>query len=316
MLTCACGARFEVDDSYAGQEVRCPDCQQPVKVPARDKAPLRTSGYALASVVLALVGAFTPATLLAVALGIAGLVSIARHRDRLTGTGFAVFGIVLGLVFAALTLFAASTDELFGLGGFLRERTLSQRIDTSGPLEVVDGDDGFAITRPSEKWGKVPGQRSDDPIVSGWQKQLALLLLQPARNAFIDVRNEPGRGFTLEQWQQQVLDEFTPRPRVPGGRPRAPFGDDDEDDVDVFALHTRATLVKSEKLGPADGVDRREMVVDVNAAGQHWRFLIRLYRRDRGPVYVVRAYTSARRFKLVEAELRQALDSFRLLPGR
>src|SRR4051812_13283476 len=52
-LTCACGARFEVEDTLAGQEVSCPECQQPLKAPALQRVPLRTSGFALASAQLA-----------------------------------------------------------------------------------------------------------------------------------------------------------------------------------------------------------------------------------------------------------------------
>ena len=77
-LSCACGAKFEVAETFAGQGVACPECQQPVKVPAATGARLRTSGYALASVVLALVGMFTivlPA--LAVILGICMIIAAA-----------------------------------------------------------------------------------------------------------------------------------------------------------------------------------------------------------------------------------------------
>src|SRR5579872_4982561 len=96
-LTCDCGARFEVEDTLAGQEVSCPECQQPLKAPALQALPVQTSALAIASAVLALAGAFTVVgTLAAVGLGIAALVSIARHRDRLAGSGLALFGILAG----------------------------------------------------------------------------------------------------------------------------------------------------------------------------------------------------------------------------
>jgi hypothetical protein len=308
MLTCACGARFEIDDSFAGQEVSCPECQQPVKVPPRQKAAPRTSGYALASVVVALVGAFTAATPLAVGLGVAALVSIRRHRERLTGTGFAIFGIVLGCIFGVLTLLGLSTYELFGLGGHLRERMLAGEVDTSGPLEVVVADRGFAITRPSEKWGQVRAGHLVDDAIGGLQLRRDLLLMQVARYCFVDVRVEAANGQGLDRWQDDVLAEFQPKPRQPF---RFPAEDDDEDDV--LRTHTRAELKGSRRLPTADGVEGREMTVDVRRAGQHWRFIIRLYRKGNGPVYVVRAYTQARRLSLVERELNQALDSFRIL---
>src|SRR5689334_10210143 len=103
-LSCSCGAAFEVEDTFAGQGVSCPDCGAALVVPPLRPPQLRTSGYALASVVLALVGAFTlVGTAVAVALGAAGLVSIARHRDRLSGAGYAVLGIVLGAALTVLT---------------------------------------------------------------------------------------------------------------------------------------------------------------------------------------------------------------------
>jgi hypothetical protein len=257
--------------------------------------------------VVALVGAFTPATLLAVGLGVAALVSIRRHRERVTGAGFAVFGIVLGCVFGGLTLFALSTGELFGLGGHLRERMLAGEVDTSGPLEVVMVDRGFAITRPSEKWGRVHAGHLDDAI-GGLQQRRDLLLMQVARYSFVDVRVENNNGQGLDRWQDDILSELQPRPRQPM---RFPAEDDDEDDP--LRLATRADLKGSRRLATADGVEGREMTVDVRRAGERWRFIIRLYRKGNGPVYVVRAYTQSRRLSLVERELTQALDSFRLL---
>ena len=96
-LSCACGAAFEVEDTFAGQSHRLPRLCPALKVPPLRPPRLRTSGYALASVVLALVGAFTVVgTAVAAVLGVVALVSIARHRDRLSGAGYAVLGIVLG----------------------------------------------------------------------------------------------------------------------------------------------------------------------------------------------------------------------------
>src|SRR5579872_2104701 len=164
MLTCACGARFEVDDTLAGQEVLCPECQQPLKAPALERPPQVTSAWALASVVLALIGAFTVlGTLLAIVFGAVGLVSIARNRQRVTGTGFAILGICLGVLFTGLTVFALNTTDLLGLDAWVREHNLTERVDTSGPMEVVRVAKGFAITRPTEKWGQVLGNQSDEP---------------------------------------------------------------------------------------------------------------------------------------------------------
>jgi hypothetical protein len=304
MLTCDCGARFEVDEALAGQEVACPECQQPVKVPPREKLPPRTSGYALASVVVALVGALTPATLLAVVLGFVALVSISRNRDRLTGSGFAVMGIVLGLVFGAVTLFAFSQGELFGLGGWMRERSLAGQIETGGSLEVSVADSGFALTRPSVKWATVPAGHVDDASIAYVQKDLDLLLVQPARYAFLDVRRVSAVGlFALESWREQVIGELEVRQR------RGPVAPDDDE---APRLPARALVRQSRRLPTTNGLQGWEMALDVG----RWHYVVRLYRKGNiGAVYMVRGYAPARQFPQAEDELFKGMDSFRLLGG-
>src|SRR6516164_3561812 len=99
-LSCSCGARFEVDETFAGQVVGCPECHRSLKTPALVQGPLYTNGFAVASAVLALVGAFTIVlTAVAVMLGSVALVDIARNRGRSAGFGYALFGVLCGLVF-------------------------------------------------------------------------------------------------------------------------------------------------------------------------------------------------------------------------
>jgi hypothetical protein len=307
MLTCACGTRFEVDDSLAGQEVLCPECRQPVQAPTAARAPRVTSGWALASVLLALIGAFTVlGTLLAVLLGLIALVSISRHRDRVAGVGFAVFGICLGVLFTVLTVVALNASDVFGLEAWMRERNMGKNLDTSGPLEVVQGGKGFAITRPTEKWGQVRNNESDDAAVSEFQDNLDLLLMQIPRHAFIDVRALPGGRFrTLDQCEADILAEFETQ-----RQPRNPFDEDDD-----FGPAARPRRLGERRLEARDGMEGRQLEVEVRCAGKPWHFLIRLYRsgRGRGRVYVVRAYAPQRRFGDVRSELETALDSFRIL---
>ena len=310
MLTCDCGARFEVDDALAGQDITCPECQQPLKAPARASAPPRTSGLALASVVLALVGAFTVVgTTAAVVLGSIALVRIRRHRDRLAGAGFAVFGVVAGLAFTTLTLFALSKDELFGLGGWVRERTMAGQVDTTGPLQI-NTSDGASITRPSEKWGRVRSGQGEDPAVGGLQQDRDLLLLNVSRYAYVDVKaDRNNNGLDLNAYQTLVMAELQPRRQI-GWEEEQPFG----------------TVGEPQLVGPARDFRAgdalvREFSVKLRRGGQVWRFLMRIYRKtdDPGrttPIYVVRGYTQQRRFRQHEAELRRAMDSFRLPGGR
>src|SRR5207302_8262451 len=99
-LTCTCGARLEIDDKFAGQPINCPDCQRALQAPAAKEATgRRTSGLALASILLALIGAFTVVgTLAAVVLGVLALLQIAGKPDRLAGKGYALAGILLGVL--------------------------------------------------------------------------------------------------------------------------------------------------------------------------------------------------------------------------
>src|SRR4051794_22513638 len=104
-LTCACGVRLEIDDTFAGKTINCPDCQRSITAPRPEPEGLRTSGLALGSLTLALVGAFTVlGTLLAVVLGFLGLQGIRRAPERVTGRGFALAGIGLGIAFTAVTI--------------------------------------------------------------------------------------------------------------------------------------------------------------------------------------------------------------------
>jgi hypothetical protein len=317
-LTCDCGARFEVEDTLAGQEVTCPECQAPLKAPALQRLPLRTSGFALASVILALVGAATlVGPVAAVVLGVTALVSIARNPQRVAGVGFAAFGIVAGVAFTALDLLAFTRTELLGFGGWVNERRLAGQIDTGGPLEVEVRAKGFALTRPSDKWGQVRDGGLEDPLVALFQEGRDLLLVQPRRYAFVDVRVvESGntKFLGLDECREIVLDEFRP-PQPQAGGPRGGLVDDD-DDPQPFRPHVSARLARQPTPLPNLGDFRgQELLVEVRGAGgkKLLQFLIRMYKKTNGPLYIVRAYTQQRHYPALEGELRKALDSFRIL---
>src|SRR5262249_42578922 len=155
-LTCACGARLEIDDKFAGQPINCPDCQRALQVPAAPTAGggRRTSGLALASILLAPTGAFTiVGTLAAVVLGVVALVQIAGKPDRLAGRGYAFAGILLGVVLTAGTLFAVTSIELFGLTALMSDAFWAGKLDFNGPIEIVRDREGYAVKRPNDKWG-------------------------------------------------------------------------------------------------------------------------------------------------------------------
>ena len=295
-VSCSCGARFEVDETFAGYTVSCPECNQPVQAPSLVRKPLRTSGFAVASVVLALVLAFTGVgTLLAVILGIIALFHIARHRDEVTGNGYAIFGIASGTVFSILFVLAVVRTELFGFD-LAREGLMGDKVDRSGPLEVSRPDDGFAIRRPSNKWGIA---KADFARNLGADSEL--MLVNIARDAYIDVTADKLAGRSLEDYRDQVLDTFKATNNF--GRRANP------------GLEFRDLMVRQKtQLGGAGEPEILEVLFDVRMGAQPLTYLIRLVRpagSDR--VFLVRAWTQKRRFSLVEFEIRQALESFRIL---
>jgi Domain of unknown function (DUF4190) len=324
-LTCGCGARFELEDTLAGQTIVCPECQQSLKAPILLKPPVRTSNLALASMVLALVGAFTlVGTAVAVLLGLMALVDIRRNRDKLAGLGLALFGILAGIGLTALTAFALFGGEVFGFAGNLREVMLADQVDTTGALEIIDRTAGFAITRPSKKWGVVLTREIEDPFVQGFlHKDADLLLVQTARYVFLDVRSEPTNPRdlnALNSWQQRVLAEFGHNPEdplevmnprgFPGRQPPAP-----NDPENAFRPKGFTNL----STNPFDvpGGEGRELRLDVKVAGKNWAFLIRLINNGSGRLYVVRAFAPSKKaFQSAFEEIAQALDSFRPLPTR
>ncbi len=291
-LSCSCGARFEVEETFAGQTVSCPDCQSAVQAPILTRSPLRTSGYAIASVVAALVLACTGVgTLLAVVLGIVALVSIHRHRDQIAGTGYAIFGVTAGVVFTGVFVLAITRGEPFGADR-LREQLMGSQVDRGGPLEIIRRQDGFAITRPSQKWGVSREHRFN------------LLLMNLSWDAYLEASADWigfGQRFRTD-----------PVPQVARGD-RLVL----QDIVEVKDSELKITVlqVRQSQARPTEhGLTGAEAVVDARMARQPWIFLIRVLRpvgQDR--VYVLRAWVRKRRLAEAEPEIRQAMNSFRLL---
>jgi hypothetical protein len=314
-LICACGARFEVEDTLAGQEVSCPECQQSLKAPALRQPSLRTSDLALASAVFALVGAFTLiGTVAAVILGSLALVRIRRNRDRISGAGFAIFGIAGGTVFTLLTFLALSSNELFGLGAKLRRNMLADRVDTSGELYHKD-DSGFSITRPSREWGVSTVDTLGDPFVTALQGQgpnqrkIDYLLVDTHRILYVDVRSEPRFGANIDA----ILDEAvgvvtTNRKGDPDDPPRT------RDEADLFRIVKVEPAASSKRLDAGDGVEAREKEVTVRFSRQQWKMLVRVYYNG-SRLFVVRAYGPAKHMKHGEDDVRKLLDSFTINDG-
>jgi hypothetical protein len=280
-LSCACGAAFELEDTFAGQGVACPDCGAALKAPPLRPPQLRTSGFAVASVVLALVGAFTVVgTAVAAVLGAVALASIARHRDRLSGVGYAVLGIVLGTGLTAVTGFAFSHGEVFER---VRDQVAGGQVDRNGPMEIVRPDEGYAITRPSHAWGVATPEFADEMNAGD-----DLLLADPGRNAFLEVARRGLGRQGLDQYRETFLARYRMLPDF--------------------------QLRESTRLPPRQGAEVMEVLFDSRVERQLLTYRARFVKpRRAAEVYVIFAWTLKRRLARIEPEVRRALDSFRLL---
>jgi len=298
-LTCACGARLEVDDVFAGQIVQCPDCSLGLKVPQAHNPLLRTSGLALASLLLALVGAFTVVgTLLAVVVGVAALVHMHGKGDRLAGRGYAVAGIMLGLLLTAVTGVAFTSSELFGLRRVLAEARWVGKLDFSGSDEILRVNEGYAISRPSREWG-VYQETAPNPNDRNWDD---LLLVLPGQDAAILCIAKLNPQDSLDRCCELAVNEFK--------------------EFDKAGLFGR----KAQKRKPArfqedrskrqqlDGpVETMETVLEKSLAGQDRTFLMHVIKKRDGVCYVVLAGTRTKNFEALEPQFREALKSFRVL---
>jgi hypothetical protein len=297
-LSCSCGAHFDVEDTFAGQAVSCPECQASIQAPALQRGPVRTSGWAVASVVIALVLACTGVgTVAAVLLGALALVQIARSRGRLAGTGFALFGIAAGLVFSGVFLLIVLRGELFGVTT-VREYILGKEVDHGGPLEVVRKSEGFAITRPSQRWGiaRTKGKAKTAELE-------AFMLADLVRDAYIDVSFDQAGGRTLETYRDDVI--------APGYRDHS----GKENGRREFGMRRSNLQIRQRtRVSPGAGLEAVDLLLDVHLEGQRATFLIRVLREiGSDQLFIIRGWTTTRRFGSLEPEIRQALDSFRIL---
>jgi len=308
-LTCKCGAHLEIDDKFAGQTINCPDCQTPLQAPTSETAGQRTSGLALASMILALVGAFTiVGTIAAIFVGAVALLVISRSSGRIAGRGFAITGIVIGVLMTGGTVLALTRLELFGLVGILSEANWNGKLDTGGPLEVVREKEGFSIKRPSHYWGvyKTPrGNFGDNDLnQSAWED---LLLVLPADDATIlcfAMPVNPGEG--IDRCREKFERDFR--------------------DMDKVGLFTKSgnglargsrptvTVLKTDRLPRKANIDAIELRIDKRQGTEEKAFLVRIVKQlgdDR--MFVVIAGVRPARWSRLEGPFREALDSFRLL---
>lgn len=295
-LDCSCGTRFEVQDTFAGQVVSCPECQADVQAPGLDHAPRRTSGLALASVILALVGAFTVIfTLMAVFLGFCALVSVRREPERLAGAGYAVFGIVAGLALTVFSVFLYSNVELLPVDGLLDTGFIASQVDYTSEREVTRPAKKFAITKPSPRWGI-----ARESLIRQMDAECDLMLVNARKQTYVQVFMVELNGESVDEFVDDVIKSYKDdRPGRPAWEPPSAG----------FKLRAR------QKLPPENGMQATELLIDLRVMGQDITYLERVIQAEgRDLAFRVRGWAPKRRFPQMEPEIRRALDSFRVLP--
>ncbi len=262
---------------------------------------LRTSGFALASVILGVMLTFTVVgTVLAVVWGVVALIHIARHRDHVTGAGFAVFGIIWGLLGTGITLLALSRGEIFGTD-WLRQQILAGEVDHSGPLEFISEEGGFAITRPSARWG-VAKETLLEKLAPGDRVLLVNVLKDSFLSVTVEFEVRPG-PVEMAQLRATLIKNFNESP------PDQFFGKGPN--------NPRKRNFKEREahhLPAVEGAEVEEIILDGREMGQAITFAVRIIKDDRNRrVFYISAWVQSRRFSDVQLEFHKAMDSFRIL---
>jgi hypothetical protein len=239
-------------------------------------------------------------TVLAVILGVIALVAIARHRDRVTGAGFAVFGIVWGLIFTGITLLALSRGEIFGTY-WIRQQILAGEVDHSGPLEFTSEDDGFAITRPSARWGV-----ARETLLERLDPGASVLLVNVLKDSYLGVSVETKGPATMAQLRAALIKNFNESP------PDQFFG---KGPNNPRKRHFKER--ETHHLPALDGAEVEQIILDGREMGQALTYQIRIIKdADNRTVYYISTWAQSRRFADVQPELQKAMDSFRILKDK
>lgn len=171
-LICTCGARLEIDDKFAGQTIPCPDCHKPLlaePAPPAAAPPTSTSGLAVLSLLLALVGAFTIiGTLAAIVCGAVAYRRVSKRGSTVGGARLAQAGMILGAAFTVISVGAFASRSLLGLDGVLRQYVWASKLQFGGPISVGKNqgiDNRYAIDRPSAAWGVLSGTAENDIVM-------------------------------------------------------------------------------------------------------------------------------------------------------
>jgi hypothetical protein len=308
---------LEVDERFAGQTVTCPDCRKPLTVPVpAAAAPGRTSGLAIASLILALVGGFTVVgTILAMVCGALALWAIRHKPKQLAGQCIAWAGIVVGAVLTVTSLFAYFSMDLFGVDGLLREARWLGKLDYPADLEVRRSH--YKIKRPSARWGVLYTQPTGTASYPSSSQDMLLVL--PAKSACIiclAVDVNAGLGFEecqdegIKALRQLEMTRFTlyrnPNLEVPLER------------------HNKRLEDRFDRAGKATHI--MKMKINKTLRGEKKTYFLRIFKQDEdvpfgvNTIYVVAGVAPSSRLEDgpykdddLRKEVHEALDSFSIL---
>jgi hypothetical protein len=301
-ITCACGARLEIDERFAGQTIPCPDCQAPLQLPRPEPVRVtRISGLAIASLAVALVGGLT------LVGGIAGMVlgylarrRIEREPGRFTGQAYARAAMYVGGAGSLLTLLALVSPEVFHLDALLREFKWARNLDYTPAAAVppqvkkssVAGQRDITVSIPSRRWGVYESSTASGPgnahliLVDPWDDaQIACqsLIIDDAE----DQKNpEALRSRGLEHFlQSDLIKLLNPR---------------------------NGALPKELKPREVKQLDEgtQEMLVDLRL-GTDRTFALRMTRKG-SYLFILAGGARKSRFARLHDEMRKVFDSFRV----
>jgi hypothetical protein len=296
-INCTCGAHLELDDRFAGQTIACPDCKKPLQAPSLTSPALRTSGLALASLILALVGAFTVVgTIVAVVLGFLALRQIRRQPELLTGKRFALAGMGAGAVLTVVSLFAYFKTELFGLDRLLRMPMWAGKLDYS-ETEIASG--GIILKRPNDHWGHYrPKETRDDFGQTARPEFVILVNLKEDAHA---IGFSFPKGQLPDNFEEAVIAKFLRSELVRLLTPKR----------NSLPDHTES----ERKQIQMENSRKEELILDVRL-GRHERTFWVRYFPSGDEIFVVAAGARRNRFSALKSQLEQIVESFKESPAR
>ena len=314
-VTCQCGSKLEIDEKFLGKEIPCPDCQRALPTTAPPTPPPldlpeyhRTSGLAILSLGLAIVGAFTIlGSLLAVAAGILALKQIKQMPHKYEGVGIARAGIIVGGVMTVITLLALFSPSIL-VDSYFREIVYGPRLHYPAAIAINDRGDLVSLKRPSSDWGVyTPPTRTNtnidpDDVILVNTREDAFIACQSAKLEWNDDNAEAHRKKALERLQKSELVNLIGHLRgqpLPGDR--LPF-DVEKDKKEV----------KDAKDAKKVEEKNQEIIFDAYVGGQERRFLVRFLPKDRTKLTVLVAVSRKSNFSRLEKEFRETFDNVKV----